>query len=158
MGCIALVRCVLVLRCGSAGTVWYPYAGWSTSASAFIRIPNHTTVPQPNHTVTQTHIEREQYNPLNNSTNKSQDPEDGCTNTRNMLSIKYWNKKASDIKLVCLYLTTNKQNIPTNPQCPLWYSHCLLSCTNTTHFGDIDSLNRYIVQAASLISLSSVAK
>jgi len=22
----ALVRCVLVLRCGSAGVVWYPYA------------------------------------------------------------------------------------------------------------------------------------
>ena len=31
---IALVRCVLVLRCGSAGVVWYPYAGWS-SASAW---------------------------------------------------------------------------------------------------------------------------
>jgi hypothetical protein len=27
MGCIALVRCVLVLRCGSAGVVCYPYAG-----------------------------------------------------------------------------------------------------------------------------------
>ena len=27
MGCIALVRCVLVLRCGSAGVEWYPYAG-----------------------------------------------------------------------------------------------------------------------------------
>ena len=25
--CIALVRCVLVLRCGSAGVVCYPYAG-----------------------------------------------------------------------------------------------------------------------------------
>ena len=24
---IALVRCVLVLRCGSTGVVWYPYAG-----------------------------------------------------------------------------------------------------------------------------------
>ena len=24
---IALVRCVLVLRCGSAGVEWYPYAG-----------------------------------------------------------------------------------------------------------------------------------
>ena len=29
---IVLVRCVLVLRCGPAGVVWYPYAGWSTSA------------------------------------------------------------------------------------------------------------------------------
>ena len=26
-GYTALVRCVLVLRCGSAGVVWYPYAG-----------------------------------------------------------------------------------------------------------------------------------
>ena len=26
MGCIALVRCVLVLRCGLAGVVWYPDA------------------------------------------------------------------------------------------------------------------------------------
>jgi len=48
----------------------------------------HTTPPQPNHTVTPTHIELEQYNPRNNSTNKSQAPEDGCTNIRNMLSIK----------------------------------------------------------------------
>ena len=30
----------------------------------------------------------EQYNPWNNSTNKSQAPEDGCINTRNMLRIK----------------------------------------------------------------------
>ena len=29
MCCIALVRCVLVLRHGSAGVVWYPYAGFS---------------------------------------------------------------------------------------------------------------------------------
>ena len=27
MCCIALVRCVLLLWCGSAGVVWYPYAG-----------------------------------------------------------------------------------------------------------------------------------
>ena len=47
-----------------------------------------TTPPQPNHTVTPTHIEPEQYNPRNNSTNKSQAPEDGCTNIRNMLSSK----------------------------------------------------------------------
>jgi len=30
--CITLVRCVLVLRCGSVGVVWYPYAGWSNSS------------------------------------------------------------------------------------------------------------------------------
>ena len=28
MCCIALVRCVLVLRSGSAGVVWYPGAGF----------------------------------------------------------------------------------------------------------------------------------
>ena len=27
MGCIALVRCLLVLRCGLAVVVWYPDAG-----------------------------------------------------------------------------------------------------------------------------------
>jgi len=64
MGGIALVRCVLVLRCGLAVVVWYPYEGWGTSA-------------QP-----------ERYNPWNNSTSKSQAPEDGCINIRNMLSIK----------------------------------------------------------------------
>jgi len=41
MGCIALVRCVLVLRCGLAVVMWYPYA---------------------HHNVTTTHIEPEQYN------------------------------------------------------------------------------------------------
>ena len=31
MGCIALVPCVLVLPCGLAGVVWYPYACFSWS-------------------------------------------------------------------------------------------------------------------------------
>jgi len=80
MGCIALVRCVLVPRCGLAGVVWYPYAGWSLHTDA--------TPPQPNRNVAPTHIEPEQYNPWNNSTNKLQAPEDGRINIRNMLSIK----------------------------------------------------------------------
>ena len=46
------------------------------------------TPPQTNHNVAPTHIEPEQYNPRNNSTNKSQAPEDGCINTQNMLIIK----------------------------------------------------------------------
>jgi len=29
MDCIVLLRCVLVLRCGLAGVVWYPDAGCS---------------------------------------------------------------------------------------------------------------------------------
>jgi len=97
MGCIALVRCVLVLLCGLAVVVWYPYAGFS--------LHTDTTPPQPNHNVTPTHFEPEQYNPWNNSTNKSQAREDGCIKIRNMLSVKYWNNKASDIKLVSLYST-----------------------------------------------------
>ena len=80
MGCIVLVRCVLVLRCSLAGVVWYPYVGFSLDPD--------TAPPQPNHNVTPTHIEPKQYNPWNNSTNKSQAPEDGCINIRNMLSIK----------------------------------------------------------------------
>ena len=32
MCCIALVRCVFVLRCGSAGVVWYPYAGYCSTS------------------------------------------------------------------------------------------------------------------------------
>jgi len=31
MCCIAVVRCVLVLRCGSAGVEWYPYVGFSVT-------------------------------------------------------------------------------------------------------------------------------
>jgi len=45
-----------------------------------------TTPPQPNHNVTPTHIEPEQNNPWNISTNKSEAPEDACINIRNMLS------------------------------------------------------------------------
>ena len=35
--CIPLVRFVLVLRCGSAGVVWYPYAGWSSASACNCR-------------------------------------------------------------------------------------------------------------------------
>jgi len=45
----------LVLRCGLAVVVCYPYAGFS--------LHTDTTPPQPNHNVTPTHIEPEQYNP-----------------------------------------------------------------------------------------------
>ena len=63
-------------------TVWF---GWGGVVSLG-RLPKDTTSPQPNHTVTTKHIEPEQYNPWNNSINKSQATEDGCTNIRNMLS------------------------------------------------------------------------
>jgi len=79
----------------------------------------HTTPPQPNHNVTPTHIELEQYNPLNNSTNKSQAHEDGCINIRNMLSIKQLNKIASDFMLVSLYSTTKMMHGPINIKYPI---------------------------------------
>jgi len=44
--------CVLVLRCGLAGVVLYPYAGWSTSAYGY-----HTTPAVP-HRNTNTHRTR----------------------------------------------------------------------------------------------------
>ena len=55
MCCIAVVRCVLVLRWGSAGVVRYPDAGFSLHPD--------TAPPQSNHNLTPTHIVPEQYNP-----------------------------------------------------------------------------------------------
>jgi len=72
--------------CWCYGVVWLRWCGIRMQAEALVL--TDATPPQPNHTVTPTHIEPEQYNPWNNSTNKSQAPEDGCTNIRNMLSSK----------------------------------------------------------------------
>jgi len=47
MGCIVLVRCVLVLRCGLAGVVWY---GIRMQAEALVLQPaygHHTTPAKP---------------------------------------------------------------------------------------------------------------
>jgi len=69
-----VIACVVSLwyelRCGLAGVVWYSYAGFS--------LHKNTTPLQPNHNITPTRIEPEQYNPWNNSTNKSPSPVDGC--------------------------------------------------------------------------------
>jgi len=72
--------CYVVVWLGWSSLVWCPYAGFG--------LHTDTTPPQPNHNVTPTHIEPEEYNPWNNSTNRSQASEDGCINIRNMLSIK----------------------------------------------------------------------
>ena len=42
MGCIALVQCVLVLRCDLAVVVWYPYALVPQPAYGY-----HTTTAKP---------------------------------------------------------------------------------------------------------------
>ena len=68
------------LYCSGLMCVGVTYAGFS--------LHTDTTPPQPNHNVTPAHIEPEQYNPWNNSTNKLQAPEHGCINIRKMLSIK----------------------------------------------------------------------
>jgi len=57
------------------------WCGIRMQASACLRIPHH-------HNAAPTHIEPEPYNPCNNSSSKSQAPEDGCINIRNMLSSK----------------------------------------------------------------------
>ena len=73
--------------CWSYVVVWLWWCGIRMQAEA---LHTDTTPPQRNHNVTPTptHIEPDQYNSWNNSTNKLQAPEDGCINIRNMLSIK----------------------------------------------------------------------
>jgi len=46
------------------------------------------TTPQPNHTETPTHIETGIHDQSCDSIEKSQAPDDGCINVRNMLSIE----------------------------------------------------------------------
>ena len=58
---------------------WYP-CGRLKSAT---RIP-----PQPSHTETPKHIEINTRNQCGDTTEKSQAPDDGCINIRNMLSIE----------------------------------------------------------------------
>jgi len=62
MGCIAVVRSVLVLRCGLAGVVWCGIRMQAEALQCF-SLHTDTTPPQPNHSVTTTHIEPEQHNP-----------------------------------------------------------------------------------------------
>jgi len=69
--------------CWSYVVVWL----WWCGIRMCFNLHTDTTPPQPYHNVTPTHIEPDQCNPRNNSTHKSQAPEDGCINIRNMLSI-----------------------------------------------------------------------
>ena len=56
MGCIALVRCVLVLRCGLAGVVWYPDAGFSLVVGGVVS--GYQTTPTKPHRNTKAHRTR----------------------------------------------------------------------------------------------------
>jgi len=73
--------CVLVSMCVGV-SVWL---GWGS-----IRVlqPATRILPQPSHTETPTHIETRTHNQCGNTTEKSQAPDDGCINVRNMLSIE----------------------------------------------------------------------
>jgi len=64
---------------------WLGWCGIHMQVEALV-LTNQST--QPIHNVTPTHTKPEQYNPWNNSTNKSQALEDGCINIWNMLGIK----------------------------------------------------------------------
>jgi hypothetical protein len=95
--CLRLICCVIswvVLLwydvCWCYGVVRLGWCGIRMQAEALkcFSLQPDTTPHQPSHNVTPTRIVPEQYNPWNNSTNKSQALEDGCTNIRNMLSIK----------------------------------------------------------------------
>ena len=61
-----------------AGLGWYPCS----------RLKPATWIPpQPSHTETPTHIETRTYKECGDTIEKSQAPDDGCINVRNMLSI-----------------------------------------------------------------------
>jgi len=47
-----------------------------------------TRIPQPSHTETPTHIETRTHDQCGDTIKKSQAPDDGCINVRNMLSIE----------------------------------------------------------------------
>jgi len=66
-------------------SVWLGWAGIRVAGcfSLATQIP-----PQPNHTETPTHIETRTHDECGDTIEKSQAPDDGCINVRNMLSIE----------------------------------------------------------------------
>ena len=66
-----------------AGLGWYPCGRLKPAT----RIP-----PQHSHTETPTHIETRTHDQCGDTIEKSQAPDDGCINVRNMLSIEEVNK------------------------------------------------------------------
>jgi len=71
--------CVLVSMCVGVGLGWYPCS----------RLKPATLIPpQPSYTETPTHIETRTHDQCGDKTEKSQAPDDGCINVRNMLSIE----------------------------------------------------------------------
>jgi len=64
-------------------TIIYPSSGACSRLQPATRIP-----PQPNHTETPTYIETRTHDQCGDTVEKSQAPDDGCINVRNMLGIE----------------------------------------------------------------------
>ena len=125
MGCIALVRCVFVLRCGLVSVC---------RLKQYFSLHTDTTPPQPNCTVTPTHIEPKQYNPWNNSTNKSQAPEmdvltsETCWALNNEIIKQVTSSWSLFIQLCCTYLHSTQNGH--------YFSECVSLYVNRTPCGN----------------------
>jgi len=75
--------CVLVSMCVGVSVWLVGVVSVGVVFQAATRIP-----PQPSHTETPTHIETRTHNQCGDKIEKSQTPDDGCINVRNMLSIE----------------------------------------------------------------------
>ena len=64
------------------------YVGVSVWLVGVVSVWQARIPPQPNHTETPTHIEIRTHNQCGDTIEKSQAPDDGCINIRNMLSIE----------------------------------------------------------------------
>jgi len=64
-------------------SVWL---GWGGISVAGFSLPHGYHYPKPSHTKTPTHIETRTHSQCGDTIEKSQAPDDGCINVRNMLS------------------------------------------------------------------------
>ena len=96
--------CVLVSMC----------VGVSAWLVGVVSKPAIRTPSQPSHTKTRTHIETRTHNQCGDTIEKSQAPDDGCINVRNMLSTEEvkWNLIICDIKLVSYSSTITMMHGP----------------------------------------------
>jgi len=138
--------CVLGSMCvGSfgvaAGLEWYSCS----------RLQPATQIPlQPSHTKTPTHIEPRIHDQCGDTIEKSQAPDDGCINVRNMLSIEEVKKNLinCDIKLVSYSSTITMMHGPIyiscNVLCFIQYVCSILLCNN--HRTDQKCILNFIVK------------
>jgi len=68
-------------------SVWLGWGGIRVAGFSLLK-PATRIPPQPSHTETPTHIETRIHNQCCDTTEKSQAPDDGCINVRNMSSIE----------------------------------------------------------------------